>query len=239
MTHVHDLATLDGTLPPASPGQSQLYDLLIRDTPQLDQVIMDADEHIGTLQKLLGVSVLGTVLYGTTVGFVAQKLAISGPLGTWLGSMPLLTLPLTLSAAFLTALMVCLPSFYFYTQLAGMDASFRLIVAQALRVQARTSVLLLGILPVYAALSLAAVLGVLQNGEALIACGLLLPFLLGLVGLVSLYKSFHRLSALLPVAHVRRPLFVLGTVVAWGAVYTAVCPVALYRIGVALAIAGG
>ena len=80
-------------------------------------------------------SVTGTVLYGAVVGLAAQFLTIQGPMAAWLGSLPLVTVPLALSGAFLLALVVRLPSFYFYTQLSGLDASFRLITTQALRVQ--------------------------------------------------------------------------------------------------------
>jgi hypothetical protein len=106
---------------------------------------------------------------------------------------------------------------------------------QALRVQARTSVLLLGVLPVYTAVVLAAVVGVITGGQELIVLGILLPFIVGLAGLTSLYKSFDRLGQVLPVAHVRRPCFLSRLVTAWGMVYAAVCPVALYRIGEGLA----
>jgi hypothetical protein len=63
----------------------------------------------------------------------------------------------------------------------------------------------------------------------------LLPFVVGLAGLTSLYKSFERLGRVLPVAHVRRPCFLSRMVMAWGMVYAVVCPVALYRIGEGLA----
>jgi hypothetical protein len=211
------------------------YDLLIRDDPQLDNTIMDEGDHVRTIQRLLAVSAAGAVLYGAAVGLTAQFFAVGGVVGGWLGNFPLLTLPIALTCAFLIALLVCLPSFYFYTQLSGLDASFRLITAQALRVQARTSVLLLGVLPVYAAVVLAAVVGVLGSGEDLLIFGVTLPFVVGLAGLVSLYRSFKRLSEVLPVAHTRRPQFLSWMVIAWAAVYSAVCPIALYRIGEALA----
>ena len=213
----------------------QIYDLLIRDDPRLDKIIVAGEYSVAPIQQLLLLSVGGTVLYGFAVGLAAQFLQVQGPVGDWLSRFPLLTLPLALTAAFLLALAVCLPSFYFYTQLSGLDASFRLITMQALRIQARTSVLLLGVLPVYAAVVLAAVVGVITGGQELIVLGILLPFVVGLAGLTSLYKSFERLGQLLPVAHVRRPCFLSRLVTAWGMVYAVVCPVALYRIGEGLA----
>ena len=216
-------------------GTPHFYDLLIRDDPRLDETIVAGEQHIGPIQQLLTLSVGGAALYGFAVGLAAQFLQVQGTVGEWLGHFPLLTLPLALTAAFLLALAVCLPSFYFYTQLSGLDASFRLITMQALRIQARTSILLLGVLPVYAAIVLAAVVGVIAGGQELIMLGILLPFIVGLAGLTSLYKSFERLGQILPVAHVRRPCFLSRLVTAWGMVYAVVCPVALYRIGEGLA----
>ena len=223
-------------------SQPRLFDLLIRDDPQLDTIVVEDESESGqlqqvqTIQRLLAVSVTGTVLYGAVVGLAAQFLTVQGPMATWLGSLPLLTVPVALSSAFLMALVVCLPSFYFYTQLSGLDVSFRLITAQALRVQARTAVLLLGALPVYAAFVLATIVFESKGGADSVIYGLLIPFIVGLAGLGSLYRSFERLSETLPVAHARRPWFLSRMVIAWGAVYTAVCPVALYRIGAALAM---
>jgi hypothetical protein len=211
------------------------YDLLIRDDPRLDAAIVAGEQHIGPIQQLLMLSVGGTALYGFAVGLAAQFFQVQGAVGGWLGHFPLLTLPFALTAAFLLALAVCLPSFYFYTQLSGLDASFRLITMQALRIQARTSILLLGVLPVYAAIVLAAVVGVIAGGQEQIVLGILLPFVVGLGGLRSLYKSFERLGQVFPVAHVRRSCFLSRLVMAWGIVYTVVCPVALYSIGEGLA----
>jgi hypothetical protein len=213
----------------------QFYDLIIRDDPRLDEAILAGEHHLGPIQQLLTIAVSGTALYGFAVGLAAQFFQVQGPVGEWLGQFPLLTLPLALTAAFLLALAVCLPSFYFYTQLSGLDASLRLITMQALRVQARTSVLLLGVLPVYAAVVLAAVVGVIAGGQDLIVSGMVLPFVVGLAGLASLYKSFERLGQVLLVARVRRPCFLSRLVTAWGMVYTVVCPVALYLIGGGLA----
>jgi hypothetical protein len=231
------VATLSVATPQVATQERPLHfhDLLIRDDPRLDEAIVAGERHIEPLQKLLMLSVGGTTLYGCAVGLAAQFLQLPGPMGEWLGRVPLLTLPLALTAAFLLALAVCLPSFYFYTQLSGLDASFRLITMQALRIQARTSILLLGVLPVYAAIVLGSVVGVIEGGEGLILLGVLLPFVVGLAGLTSLYKSFERLGRVLPVAHVRRPCFLSRMVMAWGMVYAVVCPVALYRIGEGLA----
>ena len=146
----------------------------------------------------------------------------------------MISLPLSFVGAFMTALLVCLPSFYFFTQLSGLDASFRLVTAQAVRVMARTSVLMLGVLPFYAALSLTRVVGGLFSPYTVLHMGFYLPFLVGLFGIASLYRSFRSLLKVLPITHERRGRFLLRMVLAWGAVYSAVAPVALYRFVEAL-----
>lgn len=221
----------------ARPQARSLYEMLIRDDPSVDAIVTDDDHSLETIQHLLLVSIVGFLLYGSGVGLAAQlflqRLALGD--GNCFGNVPLLTIPLALTGAFLLALLVCLPSFYFYTQLSGIDASFRLITAQALRVQARTAVLLLGALPLYVAVVLAGLIGAIETIECILLFGLALPFVVGLAGLRSLQRSFARLAAILPVAHTRRVGFLPRMIFAWGVVYSAVCPIALFRIGGLLA----
>jgi hypothetical protein len=83
---------------------------------------------------------------------------------------------------------------------------------------------------------LASVVGLIDRGPAFVSWGIALPFVVGLGGLRSLWSSFRRLSATLPVAHQRRPWFLPRMVLAWGMVYSVVAPVALYRLIEALAV---
>jgi len=84
-------------------------------------------------------------------------------------------------------------------RLTGLDASFRLIAAQALRAQATTSVLLLGVAPFFAAYALACATG-LFDGSALPAGAVAAPFLAGLSGLRALYRGFCDLAGALHLA---------------------------------------
>jgi hypothetical protein len=213
---------------------SDFYELVLRDGAGLDRYVVEPELQEAGVRQLLGVSVTGMLLYGAMVGLVAQMSAPIASLG--LGRFPVITVPLALTGSFLGALAICLPSFYFYTQLSGVDASLRVITGQALRAQARTSVLLLGVLPIYVAIALASVVGVIDRGPAFVSWGIALPFVVGLGGLRSLWSSFRRLSATLPVAHQRRPWFLPRMVLAWGMVYSVVAPVALYRLIEALAV---
>jgi hypothetical protein len=130
---------------PAPPAAGML-DLILRGQSHLTRVLLDDRALPVAVQKLLALSLLGLGVHGLVVGFAAQVLRPDLPWGGPLGH-PVVWMPLALVLAFVGALAVCLPSFYFYTQLAGLDASFRLVTAQALRAQATTSVLLLGVAP--------------------------------------------------------------------------------------------
>ncbi|MEQ8274127.1 MAG: hypothetical protein RMA76_05930 [Deltaproteobacteria bacterium] len=213
-----------------------MFDLVLSDQARLDRLMLDDSRVITVIEQLLALSVLGLVLTGVAVGVAAEAIDISSyhPLAALSRGTAVLWMPLTAVAAFLGALSICLPSFYFYTQLAGIDASFRLVTAQALRAQATTSVLLLAALPVFLALALANVAVDVASGSGVLWVGLLLPFVLGLFGISSVYRSFSRLVLRLPKTHARRGKFVRRLVLAWGAVYTFVAPVAMFRIGQAL-----
>lgn len=206
-----------------------MFDLVLRGQSHLTQVLRREKDLPATLQKLLVLSLLGLGVHGLVVGFAAEVLAV--PLFGSAHGHPALWMPIAFVLAFVGALCVCLPSFYFYTQLSGLDASFRLVTAQALRAQATTAVLLLGVTPFYAALVLAGAVGIVERFDHVIVAGLAIPFVVGLFGMRALYKGFCDLAEVLPVTHRRRGDFLRRMVLCWAVVYTAVAPVALYRIG--------
>ncbi len=212
-----------------------LLDALLGDGEPLDDFVVDDDLRREAVPVLLAVGIFGLALFGLTVGAVAQYHGLAP--GT-----PLVWVPVSLVVGFVTAIAIGLPSFYFYTQLAGLDASFRLVTAQALRKHARTSVLLLAMVPFYAAFALASVLDIAwidavmtavtlgQPPEtAALVVGFATPFLVGLAGMRSLYESFGRLVGRLPITHARRGNVLLRMLFMWGAVVSAIAPVAMYR----------
>lgn len=210
----------------------EFFEAMLHDGKEVDDMVCDDTRLVTTLQKLLAIAVFGLVAYGLVLGAMLQ---VSGVDSLWfipVEGTPVLWVPLALTGGFLTAMAVCLPSFYFYTLLSGLDASFRLVTAQSLRVQARSSVLLLGVLPFYLAIGLTPFLGIevmLTQLGFVLAIGLILPFLVGFGGLVSVYASFRRLIKRLPLTHSRRGNFVLRMVACWAAVMASVAPVAVVR----------
>ena len=217
---------------PAPAAPRAMFDLVLRDPQRLDALLLEEGKLGAAMHKLLGLSLAGLAAHGLLLGFVQRTIlwsSLSPSTQEFFGAHPMLTLPVAFIGAFLTALGVCLPSFYFFTQLSGLDASFRLVTAQAVRVMARTAVLLLGVLPFYAALSLSRAVSSIVSPDTVLAVGFGLPFFVGLFGIASLYGSFRALLKVLPITHERRGRFLLRMVLAWGAVYSAVAPVALYR----------
>jgi hypothetical protein len=212
-----------------------MFDLVLRGQPRLTRILLDERALPLAVQKLLALSLLGLGVYGVVVGFAAQALRPELPWGGPLGH-PVVWMPLALMLAFVGGLCVCLPSFYFYTQLAGLDASFRLVTAQALRAQATTAVLLLGVAPFYAALVLGCVAGAVADAQRVVLAGVVIPFVVGLYGKRALYRGFTELVTVLPVTHRRRGHFLQRMIICWTAVYAAVVPVALVRLAQAFAL---
>ncbi len=219
----------------ASPKETMgFFDAMLRDDEVIDDMVCDTTNLTGTIQRLLAIATAGLLLYGLALGTILQMAQSMEILGFAVTGTPIIWMPLTLAGAFLLAIAICLPSFYFYTQLSGLDASFRMITAQSLRVQARTSLVLLGVLPFYLAWGLSTFLGfelLATEIEFVIFAGFILPFSIGLVGLASVYASFRRLVKRLPITHPRRGNIMLRLVLCWGAVMIAVTPVAMFRIG--------
>lgn len=211
-----------------------MFDLILRGEARLHRLMRDEAGLPEVIQKLLALSVLGLTIHGVVLGLAAELFSPSDGLAWYQAGHPVVWMPLALIAAFLGALCICLPSFYFYTQLSGLDASFRLVTAQALRAQATMSVLLLGVLPFYAAWLLGTVVGVFDAPGTALFAGLCLPFAVGLLGIRAVYRGFCDLAEHLPITHKRRGNFLRRLVLCWGGVYTVVAPVALYRLGEAL-----
>ena len=221
---------------PATAKLPSAFDLILRGQKDLDALLENESNHAPIIRRLLEIAVLGLAAQGFAVGLTAQILGsgsmflfqniVVGPTALWM--------PICFVVAFLGALSICLPSFYFYTQLSGLDASFRMVTAQALRTLATTSVFLFGILPIYLALGLTSIVTHSIAPDVVLICGFLSPFAVGLTGLIALYRGFKHLLTYLEITHRRRGDFLLKCLIAWSLVYTSVAPVALYRAVVAM-----
>jgi hypothetical protein len=144
-----------------------------------------------------------------------------------------LALVLAYDLGLVAATGLCLPSFYFFSLLAGVKFSLGQIVAQVMRSKAASAVVLVGILPIYVAVVLGMVVfgaepDLLETGLYL---GLVLPFVAGLNGVVVLYRGVRGMASTMPEGcRARRECFLRRLVLCWSACYTAVSPVLIYRL---------
>ncbi|HZN92122.1 MAG TPA: hypothetical protein VFB81_05435 [Myxococcales bacterium] len=224
-----EVAEVEEEIPAVRPS---MFDLVLRRPRLLDRVLRDERSIPKAIQDLVSLSVIGFSVYGLVVGASAQL--VHDRLGWnsfFTHGTPAVWTPLSFVLAFLGAIGICLPSFYFFTQLSGLDASFRSVTAQALRGAATTAVLLLGAAPFYGAWVLGNVVGVFSDVRFTLQIGMVLPFIIGLFGVGAVERAFRSMVEVVPITHRRRGNFVRRMVMAWGALFTAIAPVALYRLG--------
>ncbi len=205
---------------PEQPNMGELIHWLISDHEDLDHVLLNPKNWSHNLQSLLLLTFLGLGLHGFCVGWLAQTTHTIQATGT------LSWMPIVFVGSFVGSMIVCLPSFYFYTQLAGLDMSLAIVGVFASRVLAKTAVLLFGLLPFYVALALSTRYTPLTIDD-IIVVGFLLPFVVGFWGLRTLYYAFQMLNDTFPKQYQHRGNFLLRTVIAWGGMYLVVAPVAL------------
>lgn len=193
------------------------------------------------LPKLLLLAQVGYLLYSVVMLLLLNlapavalpaRLGLAVPRALWQDGSAL-GLPVAYGAGVVLASCICLPSFFFYSLLAGVRMTWVQITAVVIKGTAANAVMLLGILPIYVAVAL----GLLVfNAPApavawVLLLGLLLPFVAGLWGLREIYRGVMALGADLPPQwQCQRRCFLRRLTLSWAAVYTAVAPVMIYRL---------
>jgi hypothetical protein len=107
------------------------------------------------------------------------------------------------------------------------------VTALVMKGQASTAMMLMGILPVYLAATLGAVVFAAPPEllRVVLYIGLVLPFVAGLWGVRSIYLGFLGLWDTLPAdRRCRRECWLRRLTAACSACYTAVCPVMIYTL---------
>jgi len=243
---------------PVRGGLFTLIELILKDPTRLDRLIRDRDHQIEFLPRFLAISLIGFVFFGVAMSLVfgatnvwphlsAIALLIDGREHEFLrfDGGPTVTLispwlsgdGFKLIAAYAIGLIgatgICLPSLYFYGLLAGVRMTTLDIVVHALKSKAVGAVTLVGILPIYAALGLGvAIFDVpVPLRHWILILGLILPFIAGLAGTASLYRSLSALADTMAERHrTQRECFLKRLVLSWVTVYTAVSPVLIYTL---------
>jgi hypothetical protein len=224
-----------------------LVELLLKNPRRLDYLNREETRQAELVPRLLAVALAGFALFGVALLLILHFTAPAAYPHRFLpvprasltdGSGLALVLAYCLGLVAATGL--CLPSFYFFSLLAGVRMRLAQIVSQVVSAKATTAVVLVGILPVYVAVVLG--LAVFEaDAELLEGClyvGLLLPFVAGLAGLHALYRGVSAMAETMPAERrCRRACFLRWLTVSWAACYTAVSPVLIYRLWETLASA--
>jgi hypothetical protein len=216
-----------------------LTELLLKDPNRLDRLAREEGRQPLLIPSFLAVGLASFSLFAVALVLTlsaAPPAALPEPLAAqWAhdrtGSALALWLAYALGFTLTTG--VCLPSFYFYGLLAGVRVSWLQVTAQIMKGQASTAVMLMGILPVYLATALGAVVfgAPPQVVRLVLYFGLALPFVAGLWGVRSIHVGFLGLSdTLSPERRCRRECWLRRLTAACSACYTAVCPVMIYTL---------
>lgn len=223
---------------PSSLETSDVIDLLLKDQCRLDEALRDETNQRVLIPKLLGIAMAGFAIYGV-VATVILNLAHRS--GFWLPHVPTAfwndasaaNLTLAYCLGLIAANGICLPSFYFYSLLAGVRISMVGIVAHLSKGMAIGAIVLVGVLPVYVALTLCAVTYVSDpNFLALVMLvALALPFLAGTWGAVCLHRGFMGLcDTMRDVDRADRLCMLRRLIFAWCGCYTFVTPLVIYSL---------
>jgi hypothetical protein len=155
-----------------------------------------------------------------------------GKLAPWLGG-DAMVLVGAYAFGLVAASGICLPSLYFYCLLAGVKMSMVDVVVHAVKSKAVAAVALVGILPIYVALAMGVLIfdgRELYLGATLVL-GLVLPFIAGIWGTVSLYQGFSQMCDTLPPdCALDRECFLRRLVLSWSGIYSVVMPVMIYSL---------
>jgi hypothetical protein len=231
----------DGLSPAAQRETTlQLVELLLKNPGRLRQLGRDPHRQGELVPRFLLIAVAGYLVYSCTMVLLINLapapaprfMPLRLPPARW-GDGSAVGLPLAYTLSIVLASCVCLPSFYFYSLLAGVRITWLQIVGLITRATAYNGVILLGLVPIYVALMMGLIIFA-APADVLgwsVVVGLALPFVAGLWGLRAIHRGIADLAAEMPPEwRCRRECLLRRLTMAWAAVYTAVLPVMIYRL---------
>jgi uncharacterized membrane protein len=183
------------------------------------------------LMTLVGLSAHALVLWGI---LVAQP----GAIPTWLRETPpsLLTLLVAFMAAFplgiFLATLLLLPAYWYLGRLARLRMSVLEVLSHSLKGKATSSILLLGLLPIYGVLVGCVILAQLGDApvQLLLYVGFVLPFLCGLRGAGAIAEGFSTVAETTAgLSRANRESLPSSLIVAWALLFIAVTPVVMVK----------
>jgi hypothetical protein len=231
---------------PISTGESTLglAELLLKDPAGVDRMTRDESRLADLIPRFLALALASFSIYTLAIiavlHFVPPSALPPVLASHWSGGgvAPSLALWAAYTLGMIAASGICLPSFYFFGLLAGVRLTFLKTVAHVVKGKGATSVMLVGLLPVYVAVALGMIVFEADESwlRASIYLGLALPFLAGLWGVRSIHRGFLTLvDTIAQEQRSSRAMFLRRLTLAWAAVYTAVTPVMIWTLWKTLA----
>jgi hypothetical protein len=218
-----------------------MVELLLKDPRRLDRLGRDEARQPEMIPRYLAVALSSFTIFGIVMVLLLnaapaaaypKSFLLTAPPASW-SNLTMFSLPLAYTLGLVAATGICLPSFYFYSLLAGVKMSMLQITGQVLKGKAVTALLLVGILPIYVAVVLGTIIFKLpaETLEVYLYLGLVLPFLAGLAGMRSIYVGVTGWADTLPPERrYRRACFLRRLTLSWSAVFVAVSPIMIYRL---------
>lgn len=241
-------------LPAGAPGFTgepkptflSIVEWILKDTPRLDASLRDRTAVAGVLHRCLWIALAGFTMFGISLSILlhlAPKPAVLLPHTSW-GDGSAFALIGAYDLGLIAACGICLPSFYFYGLLGGIQATMLEVAAHAARALAVTAVVLMGLLPFYLGVALLQVLFLADSKSlhVLLMVGAILPFLAGLWGVAGLKRGFMALAkerTETKAVKLQRRAFLDLLLLAWAGVYTAVTPTMIWVLWTKLALCFG
>jgi len=226
-------------LPARALGPIGVVELLLKHPRQLNLLLRDESRQRELVPSLLAVAIFGLAAHGVVLTAIVNALHATN--GFWMAHLPasywnkrsVANLTLGYAIGAIAANGICLPSFYFYGLLAGVRISMLGVAAHALKGLAAGAVMLVGLLPIYVALALSAIVFPFDPVWArfVVIAGLALPCLAGIAGALNLYEGFVGLADTMSPSHsASRGCFLRRLTLAWVSCATFVTPVVIYSL---------
>ena len=218
-----------------------LFELLLKNPARVDQLNREPEQQGELFPRFLLIGLTSYLIYSFGMLLILTVApAHAYPHSAWLripaaswSDGTALSVPLAYTIGIVLAACVCLPSFYFYSLLAGARMTWLQIVSLVGKGTAANAIMLLGIMPIYVAVVMGMIVfeAPADTLQWTLNVGLVLPFVSGLWGLRSIYQGTLTMVQTLPEAwQCRRRCFLRRLTFAWSVIYAAVLPIMVYRL---------
>ncbi len=238
----------DGQAAPGDDGENSddcslvnLVELVLKNPAGLDDLARVEERQVDLIPRFLAIGLASFGIFTMSLVLIlafADASALPPFMASRWSANPVasaVALCLAYTLGLVMASGVCLPSFYFYSLLAGTRVSALQVAGQVMKGKAATSMMLMGVLPSYVAVVLGAIVFRFPHDWLQLALylGLVLPFIAGLWGVRAIYFGFVSLAdTMAPERRCQRECLLRRLTLACTGCYTAVSPVMIYTLWV-------